>query len=144
MPGVASPHGDPDPGGRILAALRTVEPAVPPDAEVMLRQAVEPRWDSCDARVGTVGWDDVTVAVQFRTGGPPEAVIARADAVLAAAGWHRTQAFGSPLGPGMRWARTVAGSTSATATLAPGTNGALTYWDLDAVAPPHGPRVSGC
>lgn len=50
-----SAHGDPDPGGRLLSGLRTVEQAVPADAEVLLRQANEPSWDSCDGRKGTFG-----------------------------------------------------------------------------------------
>ncbi len=145
-----SDHGNPDPGGHILASLKTVERVVPANAHVMLRQANEPRWDSCDGRAGTFGWDDVTVAVQFRTIRAPRALVSEADTALRAAGWQRTSTLNTPLGPGARWSRTVAGATVATVTLAPGTrgdrtgDGTGTYWDLGAVAPPQGQRVSGC
>jgi hypothetical protein len=141
-----SPHGDPDPGGRILAGLKTIESVVPADAEVMLRQASEPIWDACDGREGTFGWNKVTVSVQFRTGEQPGALVARTDSLLTAAGWHRTGAEGTPLGPSAQWSRTVAGSTVASALLSPGTRGGGSgiYWDLDAAAPPQGQQVSGC
>jgi hypothetical protein len=74
-----SPHGNPDPGGRILAGLQTVASAIPADAEVMLRQANEPRWDSCDGRAGTFGWNNVTVNVQFRASEQPDALVAQID-----------------------------------------------------------------
>lgn len=139
-----SDHGDPDRGGRILAALTTVERALPADAEVTLRQEVEPRWDSCDARAGTFGWDDVTVAVQFRSRTAARTLISDADTALRAAGWQLAGTLSSRLGLGARWTRTVSGTTVANATLAPGSRGEGTYWELDAVAPPQGHRVSGC
>lgn len=139
-----SPHGDPDPGGRILAGLRTVESAIPADAEVLQRQADEPLWDSCDGRAQTAGWDDVTVSVQFRTTQPPETLLAQVQTALSAAGWHGGNDFSTPLGPGGRWTRAGTGTPSATATLTPGTRGNGTYWELDALAPPNGQRVSGC
>ena len=141
-----SDHGDPDPGGRILVALKTVERAVPADARQVLRQANEPRWDSCDGRAGTFGWDDVTVYTQFRTGQRPRRLIATVGEAMRAAGWTRVTRLTTPLGPGLRWSRPTRGSTVATAMLAPETRGDGTgiSWDLDAVAPPQGPRVSGC
>lgn len=141
-----SPHGNPDPGGRILAGLQTVESAIPADAEVMLRQANEPRWDSCDGRAGTFGWDNVTVSVQFRASEQPDTLVAQVDKVLTGAGWHRVEASGTPLGPAARWSRTLSGPTVATALLSVGTGGPGTrsYWELDAVAPPRGQQVSGC
>jgi hypothetical protein len=139
-----SDHGDPDPDGRILTALTTVERALPADAQVMLRQANEPRWDSCDGRSGTFGWDNIAVDMQFRTREQPRALVADADNLLRAVGWRRTGTVHSPLGPGARWSRTVAGSTVASAMLAPGTSGDGVYWDLDALAPPQGQQVSGC
>jgi hypothetical protein len=141
-----SPHGNPDPGGRILAGLQTVASAIPADAEVMLRQANEPRWDSCDGRAGTFGWNNVTVNVQFRASEQPDALVAQIDKVLTEAGWHRTNAWETPLGPNARWSRTLSGPTVATALLSPGTRGGGngSYWDLDAVAPPQGHQASGC
>jgi hypothetical protein len=141
-----SPHGDPDPAGRILAGLKTIESVVPADAEVTLRQASEPSWDSCAGREGTFGWTKVTVGMQFRTSEQPSALVARTDRLLTAAGWHRTGAEGTPLGPSAQWSRTVTGSTVASALLSPGTRGGGSgiYWDLDAAAPPQGQQASGC
>jgi hypothetical protein len=141
-----SPRGNPDPGGRILAGLQTVESAIPADAEVMLRQASEPRWDSCDGRAGTFGWDNVTVNVQFRETEKPDALVAHIDEVLTGAGWRRVEASGTPLGPTARWSRSLSGPTVATAALGPGTrgDGSGIYWELGATAPPQGQHVSGC
>jgi hypothetical protein len=112
----------------------------------MTRQANEPNWDSCDGRTGTFGWDDVTVNVEFRSRVQPHTLVTQADKILEGDGWRRISTLTSPLGPGVRWSRTVAGSTVAMALLAPGTrgDGTGTFWDLDAVAPPQGQRASGC
>jgi hypothetical protein len=141
-----SHHGDPDPGGRLLSGLQTVERAVPADAEVTLQQANEPSWDSCDGRPGTFGWNDATVYVQFLASEEPEALIAQADRALTAAGWDRADSSGTPLGPGARWTRVLSGPRVATAALSKGTRGGGTtsYWELSAVTPPQGQRASGC
>ena len=139
-----SSHGNPDPGGHRLSAIKTVAEALPADARVVLRQANEPRWDSCDGRPGTFGWDNVSSSVQFRTGTSAGKLIADADRALRAGGWHYANRLDSPLGPGVRWTQTVAGSAFATAMLTPGASGDGTSWYLTAEAPPQGRRVSGC
>jgi hypothetical protein len=144
-----SAHGDPDLGGQVLTALKSVEPALPDHAQVLLHQAHEPTWDSCGGRSGTFGWSNVSVNIQFRTNDtndPADAVLASADHTLSAAGWKRSETFNSPLGPGARCSRTVPGGAQATAALTPGTPGsrAQLYWDLTAFAPPQGQRVNGC
>ena len=141
-----SPHGDPDPGGRILAKLKTIESALPEDADVIVRQANEPKWDSCDGRAGTFGWTKVTVNVQFRSSEQPDVLVARIDKALTEAGWRSADASGTPLGPSARWSRTLSGPTVATALLSPGTRGGDNgvYWDLDATAPPQGRQTNGC
>ena len=110
-----SNHGDADPRGHLLSAVKTVAEALPADARVVLRQANEPRWDSCDGRPGTFGWDNVSTSVQFRTGVSGGKLIADADRALRAAGWQYANRLDSPSGPGARWTQTVAGSTFATA-----------------------------
>jgi hypothetical protein len=60
-----SPVGDPDPGHRLLDALRPVAAVVPSGTTVSRRTFTEPRWDSCDGIKSTYGWDDVTVGVGF-------------------------------------------------------------------------------
>jgi hypothetical protein len=84
----------------------------------------------------------VVFPVQFRTGEQPGALVARTDSLLTAAGWHRTGAEDTPLGPSARWSRTVAGSTVASVLLSPGTRGGGggIYWDLDVAAPPKANR----
>lgn len=130
-----SDHGNPDPGGHVLAALKTVERAVPANAQVMLRQANEPGWDSCDGRTGAFGWDDVTVGVQFRTIAAPHRLVSEADAALHAAGWQRTATLNTPLGPGACWSRMVAArpwrsplSRRAPAGTAPAPTGTSMQW----------------
>jgi hypothetical protein len=54
-----------DPGGRILAALRTAASAVPTHAHLNWSHFDEPKLDSCDGRPGTWGYDPVSVQVDF-------------------------------------------------------------------------------
>lgn len=136
-------HGDPDPGGRILAVAQTVGQALPPGARVLLQQAVEPRWDSCDGRPETEGWSNVFVDVEFDSTGDPQDVVRDADKALTASGWHRTQILQTSLGPGAVWSQSV-GGTAVTASLSQGVTGSGLHWELAAVAPPNGQRVSGC
>ena len=139
-----SNHEDPDPGGRILNALQSVRRAVPPGADVTLRQQNGSTWDSCDGRTATFGWSNLTADVEFRSRKAPRLLLDDADKALRAAGWQYANAQDSPLGPGARWTRTVAGSTQASAILSPATGGNGTYWKLQALAPPLGQRTQGC
>ena len=118
-----SHHGDPDPGGQILNALQSVRRAVPPSADVTLRQQNGSTWDSCDGRAGTFGWSDLTADVEFRSRKAPRLLVDDADKALRAAGWQYASAQDSPLGPSARWTRTVAGSTQASVILSPATGG---------------------
>ena len=139
-----SHHGDPDPGGKILNALTSVRRAVPSGADVMMRQQNGSTWDSCDGRAGTFGWSDLTADVEFHSRKDPRLLLDDADKALRAAGWQFASAMDSPLGPGARWTRTVAGSTLASVILSPATGGNGTYWNLQALAPPQGQRTQGC
>jgi hypothetical protein len=138
-----SGRGDPDPGGRILAALQSVKEAVPDGATVDFQHDVPAEWDSCDGLPENEGWNNITVSVQFRSDLTPEAILDFADRRLEEAGWVDESEIDSPLGPGLRWTQTLADGTEARASLAPGTrDGATVFWDLTAIAPPHGRRVS--
>ena len=61
-----------DPGGRILRTLRDTGQALPSDAHVLYRYDLEPKWDSCDGRPGTFGWDNVVVQIHFESRGSTE------------------------------------------------------------------------
>jgi len=145
-PASPAPTGDPDPGGRILTVLKSVESAVPGHAQILRQQEHEPTWDSCDARPGTFGWNDVSVSTDFRTSGAPLAVVMAADRVMSTAGWTRVAISRDPLGPTGSWSRTVPGGAEAAALLALATGGAgeAPHWELNAHAPPQGRRASGC
>lgn len=139
-------HGTPDPGGRSFARLQTTLTALPRDAQVILQQANEPQWTSCDGRAGTSGWTDVTISTQFRTHESPAELVAAAGRRLAAAGWSGRRPLDSPLGSGAMWSHLVADGARATVSLTPATMGGGTapFWDLTAVAPPRGRPASGC
>ncbi|MBX6750806.1 MAG: hypothetical protein IRY85_14230 [Micromonosporaceae bacterium] len=135
-------RGDPDPGGRILTALTSVEVALPEDATAVNRQFLEPHWDSCDAFPGTEGWSDVMVLIDFQTDLAPEALGAKAGPALEAAGWVDDGVVPTPHGPSWRWTRTLDDGTVAHASLSSGMLAGT--WNLAAIAPPHGRRASGC
>jgi hypothetical protein len=137
-------HGNPDPGGGILQSLRPALAVIPKQAHVFIQQAAEPRWDSCDGRSGTFGWGDIVVAAQFRVTDPAEQVLADADRIMVANGWTRTRRLETPLGPGSEWSRALPGGEVAIARLSPAIGAFGPEWDLNAWAPPHGQRASGC
>ena len=132
-----------DPGGRIIAQLRPAVAALPPDARVLYRNDVEPRWDSCDGRPSTYGWDDVVVQVHFASATGPDAILADADAVLTSQRWSSIPLARMPDVVQQMWSKVITNGTTAKISLAEdqyGTN----EWSLFASAPPQGQRVSGC
>jgi hypothetical protein len=135
-------RGDPDPDGRILTALKSVEAALPSDATVVRREYIEPKWDSCDARPETEGWSDVMVLLEFQTDMDPEVLGEHAGRALELAGWVDDGVSATPYGRWWSWTQTLADGTVARAGLAP--TAVEGSWELSAVAPPHGRRVSGC
>lgn len=146
--GQPSPYGSPDPGGRIMAAVSTVQRAVPAQARIVRSQHVKPSWDSCDGRAGTFGWNDVAVVVTFTTPVPARTLLAATTARLLSAGWSPYQGKDGRYQPGPRsawWSRPVPGGTALALLSRDGTRGGLPQWDLSAHAPPFsGPRASGC
>ena len=138
---VATPNGDP--GGRILGELRPASAAIPAAAAIGYRQEVEPRWDSCDGRPGTFGWDDVAVIVHFTTTLSAEAVRAHADSALRALGWkvdsslHQGDVFS------YSWTKELFNGTTTWVQVS-NEGQDPRVWDLAAGAPPVGPRASGC
>jgi hypothetical protein len=136
-----APSGDP--GAHILGELRPASAAVPADARIGYRRYVEPRWDSCDGRSGTFGWDDVVVIVHFATTLSPDAVKKHADTALRPLGWLSNPAQHEGDVFGYRWTKTLSNGTAADAQLSNESQDPET-WDLYVGAPPVGPRVSGC
>ena len=127
-----------DPGGRVLGQLRPATAALPADARIDYRNDVEPRWDSCDGRPGTEGWDDVDVQVHFTTATAETEVLTHADAALRQLGWlpDTSQPAGSS------WTKALANGTTAKASLEHEVG--PDAWTLFVLAPPVGRRVSGC
>lgn len=138
---VAAPSGDP--GGRILGELRPATAAVPGAATIAYRQEVEPRWDSCDGRPGTFGWDDVVVIVHFTTALSAETVKAHADAALRPLGWMPDSSQRQGDVSSYSWTKELGNGTTATVQVSHEGQDPRA-WDLGAGAPPVGPRVSGC
>ncbi len=139
------PVGNPDPGHRLLNAIRPVPTAVPKGLHVTRSRSYKPRWDSCDGIKSTYGWDDITVETDF-TGGTKKQVVAQVGAGMRALGWvpdpDRT-------GDGSwDWEKTLPGGGEATAELSTlddaGPPTAPIDWSLDGNAPPATHPVSGC
>ena len=116
--------------------------ALPADAAVVRRQYVESKWDSCDARPETEGWSDVMVLIDFQTDLDAEALGAHAGQALESAGWVGDVVSATPFGPRWSWTQILDDGTVARAGLSP--TAVEGSWELYAVAPPHGQRVSGC
>lgn len=142
--GPSVPHGDPDPGGRIMRAISAVEVGLPPHVRVLHRQHNESHWDSCDGRPGTFGWDDVSVRILFGTDEVRRDVMATVDARLRGAGWTLT-------GKGRRSVRWVHPAPHGPAMALLDSTGSevsgLHVWELYASAPAVGelpPLKQGC
>jgi hypothetical protein len=139
-------HGNPDPGGvRLKALTAATAAALPSDARVTLHGGGEPRWDSCDGRAGTFGWDDIMVDYQFTTEQPPGAMIAVTAGAWQRLGWAVSEQT-SPLGPSVSGAKSLATGDAMRVVLGPQqrvAGGAVT-WGVDGDAPPAGQRSSGC
>jgi hypothetical protein len=151
-------HGDPDPGGKTLVALRSIETALPPFARDVGRQYIEAVWGSCDGRPGTFGWSDIGVYLMFGTAQESSFVVAYVTARLESIGWNGSEPRTTPTATGspgdvlslatpvrLTFARTLANGAEAFARLDAWTrDGQTITWSLSAIAPPRVPRASGC
>ena len=129
-----------DPGGHILNELQPVGYAVPRDVQIIYRHEDEPHWDSCDARPGTFGWNQVVVQIHFRSRSAPADVESNADAQLRRLGWQSAYQYSAPT-IAWGWTKQLRNVTEAKAQLEVEADGA---WTLIALAPPVGPRAHGC
>jgi hypothetical protein len=140
--GTPSPVGDPDPGHRSLAALVSVLSVIPLGAHVTQEDKVEPRWDSCDGRQSTYGWDPVYADAEFGTGAlSAQQVVAHVHARMTRLGWAYS-ATDSRDGQWL-WLRQVGGQT-ATMTLQSEMDADPRIWSLRAQVPPATHPVTGC
>jgi hypothetical protein len=140
--GTPSPVGDPDPGHRSLAAVVSVLSIIPPGANVTQEDQVEPRWDSCDGRQSTYGWDPVYADAEFSIGAlSAQQVVAHVRAGMARLGWAYS-ATDSRDGQWL-WLRQVGGQT-ATMTLQSDMYAGQRMWSLRAQMPPATHPVTGC
>jgi hypothetical protein len=136
-----------DPGGRILHALRATAQALPGDAQVLYRYDLEPKWDSCDGRPGTFGWDNVVVQIHFESRSSNDAVVQQADRTFRGLGWNPDYVNNQPTFIQVGWTRRLDNGSVAKAQLSDGVpdqSAATPRWDLFVTAPPVGPQVSGC
>jgi hypothetical protein len=136
-----------DPGGRILQSLRATAQALPGDAHVLYRYDLEPKWDSCDGRPGTFGWDNVVVQIHFESRNSTDAVVQRADRTFRGLGWNPDYVSNQPAFIQVGWTRRLDNGSVAKAQLSDGVpdqSAATPRWDLLVTAPPVGPQASGC
>ena len=136
-----------DPGARILSTLRAAEQALPQDARVLYRYELEPKWDSCDGRPGTFGWDNIVVQIHFESRSSSDAVVQRADRAFRQLGWNPDYLNNQPTFIQVGWTRRLDNGSVAKAQMSDGVpdqNAATPRWDLFVTAPPVGPQASGC
>jgi hypothetical protein len=135
------PEGDPE--GRVLHQLQPAAQALPSDAHVIYRYDFEPKWDSCDGRQGTFGWNNVILQIRFESRTPTIALVEHADGTLRRLGWSYEYDRSGQVG----WTKQLANGSVASAQLSnavPDQGGLTQKWDLFVGAPPIGTRVSGC
>jgi hypothetical protein len=140
-----------DPGGRILAALRTATSAVPTRAHLNWSHFDEPKLDSCDGQPGTWGYDPVSVQVDFSLAESQSTVLTSVRHALQRIGWRLTEPTpatfsGQNYGTGDAigtWVTTLPGGRPATAALFSDTHADAT-WSLIAEAPATLPPPKGC
>lgn len=136
-----------DPGGRILQALASTRQALPNDAHVFYRNDVEPRWDSCDGRSGTFGWDNVVVQIHFESASSTDTVVQGASQAFHTLGWQQDYLNNQSAFVQAGWTRRLDNGSIAKAQLSsavPDPTAARPGWELFVTAPPVGPQASGC
>jgi hypothetical protein len=128
-------HTGGDPQGQMLAELKPVATALPPDAQVLKREEREPVWTTCDGQPRSGGWTWVDVSVNFETSLPPDAVMNAVNRQLSQAGWKGPEPRGTAAA-GASWGKRLAGGTTAGTQLY--SAGKPGVWWLTATAPPMG------
>jgi hypothetical protein len=121
--------------------------ALPSDAHVLYRYDLEPKWDSCDGRPGTFGWDNVVVQIHFESSRPTDAVVQGADQTFRELGWNPGYVNKQSTFTQVGWTRRLDNGSMASAELSSGVpdqSAATPRWDLFVTAPPVGPQASGC
>ena len=138
-----TPTGDPDPGHQRLTALKPVLTAIPPNATVQYKLVSEPKWDSCDGRRSTFGWNDLSVDAAFTTASTVSSVWSAIRNAMASLGWAsaNSQPSGDP--PGLSWTRVLPGGATAEANLTARPDNPR-GWTLHAEAPPAVRPATGC
>jgi len=137
------PVGDPDPGHRLLKAIRPVLSDVPKGAHVTNKSSDEPRWDSCDGMKSTYGWNEVTADAQFTGVGSQAQVLAHVRSRMRALGWTYDASLSD--GDSWSWEKLLPGSKRAARTdLDVSHDSRAPRWNLVVQAPPATHEVSGC
>jgi hypothetical protein len=136
-------RGNPDPRGRILAQLAAVARSLPNDAVIAYRTDQEPKWDSCDGRRGTEGWDNASVSIGFTSGQAADDVLAHVEDAVGHLGWESFSQAAVPQGVTASWSKAIQGAPGPGMLQLSAGNGDG-VWLLLAQAPPVGRRASGC
>lgn len=103
--GCGSGHGNPDPHGTRLNAIKTLLAVLPSDASVSATADSEPNWDQCTAGSGS-GYDPIAISRTFTSPSSVQVVVRRAKQSAASAGWQLASATTSGL-LALTWQRTV-------------------------------------
>jgi hypothetical protein len=136
-----------DPGGRILQALGATKQVLPNDAHVLYQNDLEPKWDSCDGRSGTFGWDSVVVQIHFESASSTDAVVHGASQAFHTLGWQQDYVNNQSTFVQVGWTRRLDNGSIAKAQLSSAVadpSVARPGWELFVTAPPVGPQASGC
>jgi hypothetical protein len=129
-----------------MGVLKAVENAVPVSGVHITRQYAEARWVSCDGLAGTFGWSDISVQLTFDASPDTLLMMSYVTSGMETIGWTIDNATGpSLMEVNQRFSRTLTNGAEAFALLLPwDVKGHTPGWQLTAVAPPEGPRATGC
>ncbi|MGH3851694.1 MAG: hypothetical protein ACRDRT_18710, partial [Pseudonocardiaceae bacterium] len=112
---------------------------VPVSARVISEKGVPPRWDSCDGRADSFGWDPVRVLEVIELGDPGSSA-GRVEQKLTATGWTYERTTNPPFLS--RWRQVLRTGEMSQLDLMNGANASSFVLVLSAQSP--GPVVRGC
>src|SRR6202043_3036256 len=109
---------------------------------IAYRPEQEPKWDFCDGRRGTEGWDNASVSIGFTSGQAADDVLAHVEDAVGHLGWESFSQAAVPQGVTASWSKAIQGAPGPGMLQLSAGNGDG-VWLLLAQAPPVGRRASG-